>query len=121
MRKVYHLEKDGKHSYYGSLQAVFVANKDLGVSKGKLDRYDFTEPFENGTIKLRVGSLLSARQAIKIVFIRELKKGNKFKFNDIIYTVKQKFSDWKKDDEPYLVTICGKVFYHDELEVELIV
>jgi hypothetical protein len=64
MRKVYHLEKDGKHSYYGSLQAVFNANKDLGVSKGKLDRYDFTEPFENETIKLRVGVLLSASEAV---------------------------------------------------------
>jgi hypothetical protein len=40
------------------------------------------------------------------VFIKSIRKGSKFKFNDTIYTVKQKFSDWK-DDEPYLTTICG--------------
>lgn len=54
------------------------------------------------------------------VFIKTLKKGNQFKFNDTIYTVKQKFADWKKNGEPYLVTVSGEVFWHDELEVELI-
>ena len=49
--------------------------------------------------------------------IKNLKKGDKFKFNETIYTVKQKFSDWKKDDNPYLMTVCGQVFWHDELEV----
>ena len=64
MRKVYHLEKNGKHSYYGSLQAVFNANKDLKVSKGTLDRYDwYNGEYENEIIKLRVGVLLSAREA----------------------------------------------------------
>lgn len=53
------------------------------------------------------------------VFIKTLKKGSQFKFNDTIYTVKQKFSDWKKNDEPYLTTFCGQVFWFDELEVEL--
>ena len=54
---------------------------------------------------------------MKKVFIKQLKKGSQFKFNDTIYTVKQKFSDWKKDDNPYLMTTCGQVFWHDELEV----
>jgi hypothetical protein len=54
------------------------------------------------------------------VFIKSLKKGSKFKFNDTIYTVKQKFSDWKKDDNPYLMTTCGQVFWYDELEVEAV-
>lgn len=63
MRKVYHLEKGGLHYYYGSLKAVFNAHKDLGVSKGKLDRYDFSVPYENENIKLRVGVLLSASEA----------------------------------------------------------
>ena len=49
--------------------------------------------------------------------IKNLKKGDKFKFNETIYTVKQKFSDWKKDDNPYLMTVCGQVFWYDELEV----
>lgn len=54
------------------------------------------------------------------VFIKDLKKGSQFKFNDTIYTVKQKFSDWKKNDEPYLTTTCSQVFWFDELEVEFI-
>lgn len=54
------------------------------------------------------------------MFIKDLKKGSKFKYNDTIYTVKQKYSDWKKDDEPYLITVCGQIFYYDELKVELV-
>jgi len=54
------------------------------------------------------------------VFIKYLKKGSQFKFNDTIYTVKLKFSDWKKDDNPYLMTTCGQVFWYDELEVEAV-
>lgn len=50
-------------------------------------------------------------------FIQDLKKGDKFIFNDKIYTIKQKFSDWKKNTEPYLVTTCGEVFMYGELEV----
>ena len=50
--------------------------------------------------------------------IKDLKKVEKFKFNDTIYVVKQKYSDWKKNDEPYLKTVCGTYFEHDELEVE---
>jgi len=53
-------------------------------------------------------------------YIKSLKKGSKFKFNYTIYEVKQKFSDWKKNDEPYMITTCGQLFYFDELEVELI-
>lgn len=64
MRKVYHLEKDGKHSYYGSLKAVFNANKYLGVSKGTLDRFDWSKcDYVNNVIKLRVGVVLSASEA----------------------------------------------------------
>lgn len=49
--------------------------------------------------------------------ISELKRGDVFKFNSEFYTVKQKFSNWKKGDEPYLVTGCGTLFYDEELEV----
>jgi len=52
------------------------------------------------------------------MYIKDLKKGENFKFNDIVYKVKRKFSDWKKDDNPYLMTTDGEIFYHDELEVE---
>jgi hypothetical protein len=50
-------------------------------------------------------------------FIKDLKKGELFIFNKEPFMVKQKFSDWKKDDNPYLKTTCGKVFWYDELEV----
>jgi len=42
--KIFHLQIDGKNKYYGSLQAVFLDNEDLGVSKSKLDRHDFGKP-----------------------------------------------------------------------------
>lgn len=64
MRKIFHLEKNGKHSYYGSLQAVFNANNDLGVSKGTLDRFDFeNSDFKNDKVVLRLGVLLSASES----------------------------------------------------------
>jgi len=53
-------------------------------------------------------------------FIKDLKKGSQFKFNETLYTVRQKFSDWQENDEPYLKTICGEIFWYDKLEVELI-
>jgi len=52
--------------------------------------------------------------------IKDLKKDSKFRFNDTIYKVKQKFSKWKTNDDPYLLTNNGEIFYHGELEVEKI-
>lgn len=54
------------------------------------------------------------------VFIKHLKRGNKFIFNGTVYTVRQKYSDWKKNGESYLITVCGQLFWFDELEVELL-
>lgn len=50
--------------------------------------------------------------------IKDLKKNEKFRFNDTVYIVKQKFADWKKNGEPYLVTSCGEKFWYEELIVE---
>jgi hypothetical protein len=52
--------------------------------------------------------------------IKEVKKGSKFIFNDEVLIVKQVFSDWKKDNNPYLLTTCGEYFFYDELEIEFI-
>jgi len=52
--------------------------------------------------------------------IKDLKKGERFRFNNMIHVVRQKFSDWRKNDEPYLKTECGQVFWHGELEVEIV-
>lgn len=55
MRKILHLEikVDNSHKYYGSLSALCSENPDLGISKFTLDRFDFTQPFENGICIIR--------------------------------------------------------------------
>ena len=62
MRKVLHLEMKatGEHKYYGSLAAVFLDNKNLRVSKFTLDRYDFSQPFENEVCIIRKDFMSSA-------------------------------------------------------------
>lgn len=50
MRKLFHLElkSDKTHRYYGSLSALFSDGLELGVSKFKIDRFDFdNNVFEN--------------------------------------------------------------------------
>lgn len=60
-RKIFHLynKEQEKHSYYGSLQALFNHFNNLGVSKFTLDRYDFANPFENDKVVIRKGEFLS--------------------------------------------------------------
>lgn len=55
MRKIFHLEikSENSHKYYGSLSALCSENPNLGISKFTLDRFDFTEPFENATCIIR--------------------------------------------------------------------
>ncbi|MBK8775582.1 MAG: hypothetical protein IPM10_12385 [Chitinophagaceae bacterium] len=61
-RRLFHLaiKASGEHKYYGSLAAIFLDNKDLGVSKFTLDRFDFSEPFENEKVIIRKSWVLSA-------------------------------------------------------------
>lgn len=61
-RRLFHLTLKAiqEHKYYGSLAAIFLDNKNLGVSKFTLDRYDFEEkPFENESCIIRKGWMLS--------------------------------------------------------------
>lgn len=60
-RKLFHLtiKATGEHKYYGSLQALFLDNKDLGISKFTLDRYNFVKPFENEVCVINKGFVLS--------------------------------------------------------------
>lgn len=60
-RRIFYLtiKATGEHKYYGSLAAVFLDNKDLGVSKFTLDRYDFSQSFENEKCIIRKGFVLS--------------------------------------------------------------
>lgn len=55
MRKIFHLEikSDNSNKYYGSLSALCSENPNLGISKFTLDRFDFSEPFENGICIIR--------------------------------------------------------------------
>ena len=55
MRRLFHLENksESSHKYYGSLSALCLENPNLGVSKFTLDRFDFSEPFENGICIIR--------------------------------------------------------------------
>lgn len=64
-RRIFHLHiiETNEHKYYGSLAAIFLDNKDLGVSKFTLDRYDWSKPFENSKVVIRKGEMLSANDA----------------------------------------------------------
>jgi hypothetical protein len=56
MRTIFHLElkESGSHTYYGSLSALCKENKQLGVSKFTLDRFDFeSKDFENPVCIIR--------------------------------------------------------------------
>jgi hypothetical protein len=61
-RKLFHItiKATVDHKYYGSLQALFLDNKDLNVSKFTLDRYDFSQPFENEVCIILKGFMSSA-------------------------------------------------------------
>jgi len=60
-RKLFHItiKATGEHKYYGSLAAVFLDNKGLGISKASLDRYAFTNPYENNICIVRKDVLLT--------------------------------------------------------------
>ncbi len=60
-RRIFHLtiKATGEHKYYGSLAAIFLDNKDLCVSKFTLDRYDFSQQFENEVCIIRKDFILS--------------------------------------------------------------
>lgn len=55
MRKIFHLEikSENSHKYYGSLSALCSENKNLGISKFTLDRFNFKIPFENEVCIIR--------------------------------------------------------------------
>lgn len=61
-RRLFHLylKASNQHKYYGSLSAIFLDNKNLGVSKFTLDRYDFERPFINEICEIRKGYMQSA-------------------------------------------------------------
>ena len=61
MRKIFHLEikSENSHKYYGSLSALCSENPKLGVSKFTLDRFDFSELFENSICVIRKSVMIT--------------------------------------------------------------
>lgn len=55
--------------------------------------------------------------SVKVGFIKDLKKNDKFRFNDTVYTVRKK---WMSDNSPLRVVESSEEFFYDELEVEII-
>ena len=68
MKKIKKKKKNGKHSYYGSLQAVFNANDDLGIALSTLQHYSWQSGiFVNHKMTLRRGVCLPASEAKKVL------------------------------------------------------
>ena len=62
MRRIYHLEiKTGEHKYYGSLVALYEANKEfINISLSTLQHFNFdAEKFETEIYIIRKGSILT--------------------------------------------------------------
>lgn len=65
MRRLFHLQlkSDNSHKYYGSLSALCNDNKDFGVSKFTLDRFDFeANYFENENCIIRKSVMKTTSQ-----------------------------------------------------------
>ena len=67
MRRIFHLEikSENSHKYYGSLSALVEENIDIGLSKFKVDRYDFSKPYENEKVIIRKSFLKTKSQVLE--------------------------------------------------------
>ena len=67
MPKIFHLELKAEkaHRYYGSLSALFKYNKDIGVSKFTLDRYNWSNVFENDRVIIRKSLIVLSERTAK--------------------------------------------------------
>jgi hypothetical protein len=67
MRKIFHLTlKPSTHRYYCTLTRLCKFNK-LGVSKAKLDRWDWSKEFENDICVIRKGELdIGERRSLQV-------------------------------------------------------
>lgn len=62
-RTVIHLEKDGKHYYFGSLSGIYEVfdKEDIGITYGSLRNYGLSEdkPYQNKSCVIRKGILIT--------------------------------------------------------------
>ncbi len=68
-RAVVHLEKDGRHYYYGNLKALcdHWSKEDIGVSHSYLKNLNITEekPFKNAKCIIRRGIIITSQRKEK--------------------------------------------------------
>lgn len=55
-----HIKASNEHKYYGSLMGLLLDNENLGISKSYLEKYDWSEPYENELIVIRKWFMSSA-------------------------------------------------------------
>jgi hypothetical protein len=67
MRKIFHLEKKAEmaHRYYGSLSELFKKENNIGISKFSLDRWDWTNAFENDICIIRKSNIQLSKRVAK--------------------------------------------------------
>lgn len=61
-RRLFHLQikETNEHKYYGSLIGLLLDNENIGISKSYLEKYEWSEPYENDLIVIRKGFISSA-------------------------------------------------------------
>lgn len=68
-RAVVHLEKDGRHYYYGNLKALtdHWSKEDIGVSHSYLKNLNITEekPYQNDKCIIRRGIIITSPRKLK--------------------------------------------------------
>ena len=68
-RAVVHLEKDGRHYYYGNLKALcdHWSKEEIGVSHSYLKNLNITEekPFKNNKCIIRRGVIITSPRLLK--------------------------------------------------------
>ena len=55
-----HIKATNEHKYYGSLVGLLLDIENLGISQSYLEKYQWSEPYENELIAIRKGYMSSA-------------------------------------------------------------
>lgn len=55
-----HIKTTNEHKYYGSLKGLLLDNENIGISQSYLEKFQWSEPYENEFIIIRKGFMSSA-------------------------------------------------------------
>jgi len=71
-RTIFHIQikATNEHRYYTSLVSCLLDNKEIGISLSYLQKYDWSQPFENKICILRKGFALSAGDVRRLCLYR---------------------------------------------------